>query len=117
MVVRSHSHILTFLHPYIRTSSEGAIMRKSSVATACTLAGVIAVLSFAAQPAAAQGASTAAKTSSSSKAVSGPPARTPWGDPDLQGTWSTDSAFGIPLQRPAEFAGRADVTDDGFQAK
>ena len=29
------------------------------------------------------------------------PPRTPWGDPDLQAIWSGDSAFGIPLQRPA----------------
>ena len=43
--------------------------------------------------------------------------RTPWGDPDLQGTWSGDSAQAIPMQRPAEFAGRADLNDEEFKAK
>ncbi|MEO8256339.1 MAG: hypothetical protein ABI868_03250 [Acidobacteriota bacterium] len=39
-------------------------------------------------------------------------ARTPWGDPDLQGNYSNSNESGIPMQRPAEFAGRRleDVT-------
>jgi hypothetical protein len=43
--------------------------------------------------------------------------KTPWGDPDLQGTWTTDSAFGIPLQRPDQFAGRAELNDEEFAQK
>jgi hypothetical protein len=35
-------------------------------------------------------------------------ARTPWGDPDLQGTW--DFTTITPLQRPAELAGREFLT-------
>ena len=39
-------------------------------------------------------------------------ALTPWGEPDLQGIWY---AFeDVPLQRPAEFAGRALLTDEEF---
>jgi hypothetical protein len=30
--------------------------------------------------------------------------RTPWGDPDLQGVWTTDDNFSVPLERPAEVA-------------
>src|SRR4029453_112789 len=39
-------------------------------------------------------------------------ARTPWGGPDLQGTYSNSNESGIPMQRPAEFAGKTlkDVT-------
>jgi hypothetical protein len=39
-------------------------------------------------------------------------ARTPWGDPDSQGTYNNSTESGIAMQRPAEFAGRkqADVT-------
>jgi len=33
-------------------------------------------------------------------------ARTAWGDPDLQGTYSNSNESGIPMQRPAELAGR-----------
>src|SRR5690349_9051492 len=32
--------------------------------------------------------------------------RTPWGDPDLQGTYTNSNESGIPMERPAEFAGR-----------
>jgi hypothetical protein len=39
-------------------------------------------------------------------------ARTPWGDPDLQGTYNNSNESGTPMARPAEFAGRRveDVT-------
>jgi len=30
------------------------------------------------------------------------PGRTPWGDPDLQGVWSSDDTSGIPMQRPVD---------------
>jgi hypothetical protein len=38
--------------------------------------------------------------------------RTPWDDPDLQGTYSNSNESGIPMQRPAELAGKTlkDVT-------
>jgi hypothetical protein len=32
--------------------------------------------------------------------------RTPWGDPDLQGTYTNSNESGIPMARPAEFAGK-----------
>src|SRR5688572_8882759 len=38
------------------------------------------------------------------------PPRTPWGDPDLQGVWDYQSR--IPMQRPAEFVGKARMTDE-----
>jgi hypothetical protein len=37
--------------------------------------------------------------------------RTPWGAPDLQGTWTSEPEFGVPFERPAEFAGRELLTD------
>ena len=39
-----------------------------------------------------------------------PAARTAWGDPDLQGIWTTD--YAIPLQRPARFADQAEFTEE-----
>ena len=33
--------------------------------------------------------------------------RTPWGDPDLEGVWTSDNNFSIPLERPAEVADKA----------
>jgi hypothetical protein len=42
------------------------------------------------------------------------PYRTPWGDPDLQGIFTTDDELGVPFERPAEFAGRGVVSDAEF---
>ena len=40
------------------------------------------------------------------------PSKTPWGDPDLQGTYTNSDESGIPMERPKEFEGRRlqDVT-------
>lgn len=39
------------------------------------------------------------------------PPRTPWGDPDLQGTWTSDDCIGTPLQRPVNLGERLLLTD------
>jgi len=36
--------------------------------------------------------------------------KTPWGDPDLQGVWRYEAS--VPLERPAQFQGRAALTDE-----
>lgn len=38
--------------------------------------------------------------------------RTPWGDPDLQGYWTSVDMLGVPLQRPAALGERASLTDE-----
>jgi hypothetical protein len=43
--------------------------------------------------------------------------RTPWGDPDLQETWSTEDLRDIPYERPDEFAGRLLLNDEEFAAR
>ena len=43
--------------------------------------------------------------------------KTPWGHPDLEGTWTSDGAIGIPMARPDQFAGRVELTDEEFAAK
>ena len=40
--------------------------------------------------------------------------KTPWGDPDLQGTWTNQTL--TPLERPAEFAGKAVLTEEEARA-
>jgi hypothetical protein len=40
--------------------------------------------------------------------------RTPWGQPDLQGTWTTDDARSVPLQRAAELGERRFLTDQEY---
>jgi hypothetical protein len=38
-------------------------------------------------------------------------ARTPWGDPDLQGEWTTEGEYGVPFERPKEYGTRQFLTD------
>ena len=47
-------------------------------------------------------------------AQSGATLRTPWGDPDIQGLFTTDDELGVPFERPEQFAGRDAVTDKEF---
>jgi hypothetical protein len=37
--------------------------------------------------------------------------KTPWGDPDLQGTWSTEAELSVPFERPREYGDRRMLTD------
>jgi hypothetical protein len=50
-------------------------------------------------------------------AKAAPVAKTSWGDPDLQGTWSGDSAFAIPMQRPEALGTKGELTDQEFAEK
>jgi hypothetical protein len=40
--------------------------------------------------------------------------RTPWGDPDIQGLFTTDDELGVPFERPPQFGERTTVTDEEF---
>ena len=40
--------------------------------------------------------------------------RTPWGEPDLQGTWTSQPELGVPFERPASFGARSVLTDAEF---
>jgi hypothetical protein len=37
--------------------------------------------------------------------------RTPWGEPDLQGTWSAEAELSVPFERPREYGTRQVMTD------
>jgi hypothetical protein len=40
--------------------------------------------------------------------------RTPWGDPDIQGIFTTDDELGVPFERPEQFGTRELITDAEF---
>jgi hypothetical protein len=76
----------------------------------------LAVMALAAAPVAAQAPATGARSAkASSRAWT--PTKTPWGDPDIEGVWTSDSVRGIPTQRPAELAGKTELTDEEFAKK
>jgi len=68
--------------------------------------GVIAVILSAAAPTGAQPAALAVSAAAQTNA--GADFRTSWGDPDLQGIWTTETV--TPFERPVEFAGREFLT-------
>ena len=43
--------------------------------------------------------------------------KTPWGDPDLQGVWSSDDTAGIPLARPEPFGSRLYLNDQEYATR
>ena len=43
--------------------------------------------------------------------------RTAWGDPDLQGVWSTAAEMSTPFERPAQFGARQLLTDEEFEQR
>ena len=51
----------------------------------------------------------ASKASSASAAKTG---KTPWGDPDLQGTWTSDDTLGVPMERDKKYGDRLYLTED-----
>jgi len=49
------------------------------------------------------------KATSATKSWTQP--KTPWGDPDIQGTWTSDDCIGTPMNRPAKFGDRLNYTE------
>ncbi len=45
------------------------------------------------------------------------PPKTAWGDPDLQGVWTSDDFYGVPFERPAEYGNRKFLTDEEYAAR
>jgi hypothetical protein len=78
------------------------------IAAAGMLTSLISVVSLASGPAASQQQTPVVRPSAAAKDLT--PPRTPWGEPDLQGTWDTNTS--VLLERPAEFAGKEFLTDE-----
>ena len=76
-------------------------MRHRFVASASMLAALVGVVLLAGVSVAGQAPSSEGKKKAEAKTSA---ARTPWGDPDLQGTWSYATL--TPLERPAAVEGR-----------
>ncbi len=75
------------------------------------------ILGLAAEPAVAQApqSSSSARTPSAGKTYVQP--KTPWGDPDMLGTWTSDDCIGTPEDRPANFGNRAYYTEQELAEK
>jgi hypothetical protein len=85
-----------------------------SLVIAVGLALAVTVVQVADPAAQATGPSSGAPAATKSVTKTWTAPRTPWGDPDVQGTWSSDDLRGVPTQRPDEFAGRTELSDEEF---
>ena len=94
-------------------------MTRQRLVSCCVIPAVLAVVALAAVPVVAQTAAPSSKSAVASKPGSTPWTlpRMPWGDPDLQGVWTSDSAIGIPVERPAQFAGRAELSEEEYKQR
>ena len=45
------------------------------------------------------------------------PPKTPWGEPDLRGTFTSDNFIGVPFERPPQYGDRPMLTDAEFDAR
>lgn len=81
-----------------------------TVVTACLAAAIAAIIPVASQAQSAGKGKTPTKTTKAPTKEWAPP-KTPWGDPDLQGTWTSDDTWGIPMERPAQYGTRAYLTE------
>ena len=62
------------------------------------------------------GAAAMEAQSAGGKASPWKPPMTPWGEPDLRGTWPLNHLISTPLQRPERFGERRFLTDEEFAA-
>ena len=88
--------------------------RHRQVAAAGVLAAVIAIGLLAGRVAGRQAPSASSPNATAARGTSQAP-RTPWGAPDLQGIWSSNTI--TPLERPEKYAGREFLTDEDVAAE
>lgn len=86
------------------------IMTSAGVLT--TAFSLLTTISVTGQAEAPPPRASAPATRSAAKAWT--PPRTPWGDPDLEGIWPSTDMVGVPFERPAELAGRTELSDEEF---
>jgi len=85
-----------------------------TIAVACALSGASAAAQDQPSPVAGSGVDLTAIPPVPRDHV---PGRTPWGDPDLRGTWPIDHLNFTPLQRPPEQGMRYYLTDEEYAAR
>jgi len=92
------------------------IRRRSFAAMAGQVAAAILVTGLAVHAQAPQRSGSSAAAAPAKTAPPYVPSKTPWGDPDLQGTYTNKDENGIPMERPNQFAGKSadDVDDSEF---
>jgi hypothetical protein len=76
---------------------------------------VAAAVAFTTTPSAQAPTPMAAAAKAAEAARTYNPPRTPWGDPDLQGSYTTTNENGVPMERPDQFPPSEGVSEQEFQ--
>src|SRR5579863_8213422 len=100
------------IHLYYNRPEESYPMRRRYLVSLALMVGaLVGVLALAQTP-----ATTSKSKASPSKAATkaAPSLRTPWGDPNLQGTWFV--MYDVPLERSAANANKEFLTDEQVAA-
>src|SRR5215471_14020406 len=87
-------------------------MRPATAAIACTIPVILSATTLTSSSAQTPAGST--RSASTGPKTTWTAARTPWGDPDVNGVYSNDDETGVPFERPPQFEGRRleDVTPE-----
>lgn len=94
-------------------------MTKRLIASVSAVSGIVAFMVSAGTPLSGQARSAPPPlvvTALGGKPVEYKAPRTPWGDPDLQGVWSSDDLENVPMSRPANATGLY-LDDAAFAAR
>ena len=84
-------------------------MRRLTIGVLASAIGVVAASSI---PARAQAPVRPSASATPAKPYTTP--KTPWGDPDISGTWSSDDLRTVPVQRPVELGNQAQLSDEEY---
>ena len=89
-------------------------MTRQRLVSCGVIPAVLAAVALAAEPVVAQTAGPSSKSTVASKPGSTPwtPAANAMGRSRPPGVWTSDSAIGIQVERPAQFAGRAELSEE-----
>jgi hypothetical protein len=97
-------------------------MRRRLLSSAATAAACVGAWALMATPALTQTKTTAPPLVITAYGAEAPKTpykspKTPWGEPDLIGVWSTDDTANIPMARPAQFGDRLYLNEDEFKRR
>jgi hypothetical protein len=93
------------------------ILALGGISVAITLAQGPSPAAAKPKPPAPKASPAAAKARpAASSGASYTPPKTAWGEPDLQGIWPLNHLIAVPLERPARYATKANLTDQEISA-
>src|SRR5688572_19376284 len=93
-------------------------MRHRFLSLCCALLVLTVAATLASQTASGQASRPAVSNSTQTKAAAPwTPPKTPWGDPDLQGIYTSDDYIGLGLQRNPQYGNRLYFTEEEIKQR